>query len=105
MDSGLAGILREPQEPAPRNDSAYDSNFKNDELAPGIAADRFRESCDAGRSACNIGTDPIDTGNLVPGFHLALNAGRSVRKSLIWSFGIEDDILDSLSSSNREPIP
>src|SRR5215471_19958951 len=32
MDSGLAGILREPQEPAPRNDPAYDSNLKNDEL-------------------------------------------------------------------------
>src|SRR5215471_16564417 len=33
MDSRLAGILREPQEPAPRNDSACNSNLKIDELA------------------------------------------------------------------------
>jgi len=32
MDSGLAGILRERQEPAPRNDSAYVSNLKIDEV-------------------------------------------------------------------------
>ena len=36
MDSGFAGILREPQEPAPRNDSAHDSNLKIGELASKI---------------------------------------------------------------------